>query len=258
MNSPVLPQTPLIGLQAAMPLKDMATSTAAFILIRTLGGTIGIAVGQAIISSVRIPRPNMHNANPSSLPSAYTGIAQACGTHPEPHHRHLARGPDRDRQANPTYPGTSRSPPQFPQTETDGQPPAERRTAHRARARVHALDRHDMGRQHAPDRGRFPPRYVSSPLLSLSRCPTHPNSPCLFIFAVLFLRAYTLKRVVRTAGDEAAKPADAEAKVADPAAPVESTASTDDAGAEGTIQGEPSIYKDKEGADEKKERVEEA
>lgn len=44
-------QTPLIGVQAAMPLKDMATSTAAFTLIRTLGGTVGISVGQAIWSS---------------------------------------------------------------------------------------------------------------------------------------------------------------------------------------------------------------
>ncbi|KAF8586490.1 MFS general substrate transporter [Ramaria rubella] len=44
-------QTPLICLQAAMPLKDMATSTAAFVLIRTLGGTVGISVGQAIWSS---------------------------------------------------------------------------------------------------------------------------------------------------------------------------------------------------------------
>lgn len=31
-------QTPLIALQAAMPIKDMATSTAAFGFIRTLGG----------------------------------------------------------------------------------------------------------------------------------------------------------------------------------------------------------------------------
>ena len=38
-----------------MPLKDMATSTAAFVLIRTLGGTVGISVGQAIISSVCQP-----------------------------------------------------------------------------------------------------------------------------------------------------------------------------------------------------------
>lgn len=44
-------QTPLIALQAAMPLKDMATSTATMGLIRTLGGTIGISVGQAIWSS---------------------------------------------------------------------------------------------------------------------------------------------------------------------------------------------------------------
>ncbi|EPT06037.1 hypothetical protein FOMPIDRAFT_1021147 [Fomitopsis schrenkii] len=45
-------QTPLIGLQAAMPLKDMATSTATFGFIRLLGGTIGITVGDAILSSV--------------------------------------------------------------------------------------------------------------------------------------------------------------------------------------------------------------
>uniref|UniRef100_A0A0W0FLA2 Putative MFS amino acid permease n=1 Tax=Moniliophthora roreri TaxID=221103 RepID=A0A0W0FLA2_MONRR len=44
-------QTPLIGLQAAMPIKDMATSTASFGFIRTLGGTVGIAIGQAVWSS---------------------------------------------------------------------------------------------------------------------------------------------------------------------------------------------------------------
>ncbi|KAL0946650.1 hypothetical protein HGRIS_012844 [Hohenbuehelia grisea] len=44
-------QVPLIGLQAAMPIKDMATSTSTFGLIRTLGGTVGISVGQAIFSS---------------------------------------------------------------------------------------------------------------------------------------------------------------------------------------------------------------
>ncbi|KAH0583751.1 hypothetical protein J132_00776 [Termitomyces sp. J132] len=44
-------QTPLIGLQAAMPIKDMATSTATFGFIRTLGGTVGISIGQAIFSS---------------------------------------------------------------------------------------------------------------------------------------------------------------------------------------------------------------
>ncbi|KAF8506366.1 major facilitator superfamily domain-containing protein [Hysterangium stoloniferum] len=44
-------QTPIIALQAAMPLKDMATSTATLVLIRTIGGTMGIAIGQAIWSS---------------------------------------------------------------------------------------------------------------------------------------------------------------------------------------------------------------
>ncbi|EJU00412.1 MFS amino acid permease [Dacryopinax primogenitus] len=44
-------QPPLIGLQAAMPIKDMATSTATFGLLRTLGGTIGISIGGAIYQS---------------------------------------------------------------------------------------------------------------------------------------------------------------------------------------------------------------
>ncbi|KAG1754579.1 MFS general substrate transporter [Suillus lakei] len=45
-------QTPLIGLQAAMPIKDMATSTGAFVFLRTLGGTVGITIGETILSSV--------------------------------------------------------------------------------------------------------------------------------------------------------------------------------------------------------------
>jgi len=44
-------QPPLIALQAAMPLDDMATSTATFGLLRTLGGTVGISVGGAIYAS---------------------------------------------------------------------------------------------------------------------------------------------------------------------------------------------------------------
>ncbi|KAJ6547701.1 major facilitator superfamily domain-containing protein [Mycena capillaripes] len=44
-------QTPLIGLQAAMPIKDMATSTGTYGFIRQLGGTVAIAMGQAIITS---------------------------------------------------------------------------------------------------------------------------------------------------------------------------------------------------------------
>jgi len=45
-------QVPLIALQAAMPIKDMATTTSTFGFIRTLGGTVGISVGQAIFSSI--------------------------------------------------------------------------------------------------------------------------------------------------------------------------------------------------------------
>ncbi|KIK49278.1 hypothetical protein CY34DRAFT_20275 [Suillus luteus UH-Slu-Lm8-n1] len=45
-------QTPLIAIQAAMPIKDMATSTGAFVFFRTLGGTVGITIGETIISSV--------------------------------------------------------------------------------------------------------------------------------------------------------------------------------------------------------------
>ncbi|KAG2349700.1 MFS general substrate transporter [Suillus weaverae] len=45
-------QTPLIAIQAAMPIKDMATSTGAFVFLRTLGGTVGITIGEAILSSV--------------------------------------------------------------------------------------------------------------------------------------------------------------------------------------------------------------
>lgn len=45
---------PLILMQAAMPVKDMATTTATLGLLRQLGSTVGISVGQAIWSTVRI------------------------------------------------------------------------------------------------------------------------------------------------------------------------------------------------------------
>ncbi|KAJ7476981.1 MFS amino acid permease [Mycena galericulata] len=43
---------PLIGLQAAMPVKDMATSSTTFGLFRLLGSTIGISIGQAVWTGV--------------------------------------------------------------------------------------------------------------------------------------------------------------------------------------------------------------
>ncbi|KAJ7774979.1 MFS general substrate transporter [Mycena metata] len=66
-------QTPLIGLQAAMPIKDMATSTSTFGFIRTMGGTVAIAMGQAIITSTlrkRIGRLHLDlaiNTSPAAL-----------------------------------------------------------------------------------------------------------------------------------------------------------------------------------------------
>ncbi|KAI0831279.1 MFS amino acid permease [Trametes gibbosa] len=134
-------QTPLIGLQAAMPLKDMATSTAAFILIRTLGGTIGISVGQAIISSELRKRVALiPNLTIDTTPSALTQIVR-----------------------------------QIPLISDVAQ-----RTA----------------LAHAYTRSIATLWIVNTPLTGVG-----------FIM-VLFLRAYSLKRIVRTAGAESAKPAD--------------------------------------------------
>ncbi|KAK4049440.1 hypothetical protein OIV83_004173 [Microbotryomycetes sp. JL201] len=44
-------QSPYIAIQAAMPIKDMATSTSTIGLLRSLGGTIGVSVGGAIYTS---------------------------------------------------------------------------------------------------------------------------------------------------------------------------------------------------------------
>ena len=41
-------------MQAAMPIKDMATSTATVGLLRQLGSTVGVSVGQVIWASVSI------------------------------------------------------------------------------------------------------------------------------------------------------------------------------------------------------------
>ncbi|KAG1724007.1 MFS general substrate transporter [Suillus lakei] len=52
IGSGCLFQTPLVAIQAAMPIKDMATSTGALLFLRTLGSTVGITIGQTIISGV--------------------------------------------------------------------------------------------------------------------------------------------------------------------------------------------------------------
>jgi len=45
-------QVPLVALQAAMPMKDMATASSAFMFLRTVGGAVGIAIGESIIATV--------------------------------------------------------------------------------------------------------------------------------------------------------------------------------------------------------------
>ncbi|TNY23947.1 MFS amino acid permease [Rhodotorula diobovata] len=44
-------QLPLLHLQAAMPVRDLATSTATLALLRSVGGTVGIAVAGAVYAS---------------------------------------------------------------------------------------------------------------------------------------------------------------------------------------------------------------
>lgn len=78
-------QLPLIGLQAAMPIQDMATSTGAFTFLRTLGGTVGISVGQAILTSVvRNKVSKIPNANFDTSPSALSESARRLGNIPDP------------------------------------------------------------------------------------------------------------------------------------------------------------------------------
>jgi len=73
-------QIPLIALQAAMPLKDMATSTGTFGFLRTMGGTVGIAVGQALYASIlqkkinKIPGLSGFETSPAALSASVRTI----------------------------------------------------------------------------------------------------------------------------------------------------------------------------------------
>ncbi|KAF8260973.1 hypothetical protein EI94DRAFT_1811009 [Lactarius quietus] len=66
-------QPPLTALQAAMPLKDMATSTGTFGFLKTMGGTVGISIGQAIYTNIlkkkikRIPDISRFDTSPVAL-----------------------------------------------------------------------------------------------------------------------------------------------------------------------------------------------
>ncbi|KIJ16697.1 hypothetical protein PAXINDRAFT_98515 [Paxillus involutus ATCC 200175] len=67
-------QVPLVALQAAMPLKDMATASSGFLFLRTVGGAVGIAIGEAIISTV-LPKKLAVITNVSSLGLGYSAAA---------------------------------------------------------------------------------------------------------------------------------------------------------------------------------------
>ncbi|KAF8550442.1 hypothetical protein OG21DRAFT_1525132 [Imleria badia] len=57
---------PLVALQAAMPMKDIATATSGFMFLRVLGGAVGLSIGEAIIASM-LPRKLVAIPNIASL-----------------------------------------------------------------------------------------------------------------------------------------------------------------------------------------------
>ncbi|KAF5374240.1 hypothetical protein D9758_004724 [Tetrapyrgos nigripes] len=64
-------QVPLIALQAAMPRKDVARSTSAFGFVRTLSGTVGISIGQAVfLGTLRRRLQKIPNLSVSTSSSA--------------------------------------------------------------------------------------------------------------------------------------------------------------------------------------------
>lgn len=71
-------QTPLIGIQAAMPIKDMATSTSTFGFIRSIAATVAVSIGQAIYTSILMKKirdtpnlpPFIANASSAELSGA--------------------------------------------------------------------------------------------------------------------------------------------------------------------------------------------
>jgi len=78
-------QTPLIALQAAMPLRDLATSTATFLFLRTMGCRVGISIGQAIYSSIlRIKIRNIPNVTLNTSPGALLQSVGKLNTIPDP------------------------------------------------------------------------------------------------------------------------------------------------------------------------------
>ncbi|KAG9040472.1 hypothetical protein FS837_000569, partial [Tulasnella sp. UAMH 9824] len=71
MGTGCLFQTPLMGLQAAMPQKDIATVTSTFGLVRQLGGTIGISAGGSVyVSFLRHRLDEIQGFDASRIPNS--------------------------------------------------------------------------------------------------------------------------------------------------------------------------------------------
>jgi len=78
-------QTPLIALQAAMPLKDMATSTGVFVFMRSVGATIGISIGQTVISSfLKQKVKHIQGLNFDTSPAALSQAVKSLKDIPDP------------------------------------------------------------------------------------------------------------------------------------------------------------------------------
>jgi len=79
-------QTPLIGIQAAMPVKDMATATATLGLLRQIGGTVGISAGGAVyISFLRRRINKIEGYNASGIPNSalVNNVGSLAGIQPD-------------------------------------------------------------------------------------------------------------------------------------------------------------------------------
>ncbi|KAG8899630.1 hypothetical protein FRB99_006526, partial [Tulasnella sp. 403] len=64
-------QTPMIGMQAAMPVRDMATATSVLGLMRQLGGTVGISAGGAVyVSFLRRRLDKISGYNADQIPNS--------------------------------------------------------------------------------------------------------------------------------------------------------------------------------------------
>lgn len=76
-------QTPLIGLQAAMPSRDMAVATGALVLFRLLGSATGVAIGGTILNNELSKRLAGINGF-SDVGSGINGNIQSLVNLPEP------------------------------------------------------------------------------------------------------------------------------------------------------------------------------